>query len=137
MNRPYPKLAFKFYGPFKIVERIGAAAYKLHLPAHSLIHPVFHVSQLKPFTPDTAPVFSQLPDVPDLSAGDCQPEKILERRLVKKGNTAVPQVLVQWSGLPVSTATWEDFYVVRTRFPDAVAWGQATTEVAGGVTAGV
>lgn len=120
MNRPYPKLAFKFYGPFRVMERIGAAAYKLNLPTSSLIHPVFHISQLKPFTPDYTPVFSQLPDVQDLSTGDCKPEEILERRLVKNGNAAIPQVLIKWSGLPTSSATWEDNNVLKTRFPDAV-----------------
>ena len=83
-HRPYPKLAFKFYGPFAAVECIGAAAYKLALPADSLIHPIFHVSQLKPFTPNYTPVFAELPTLADLDAQEVIPEAILERRLVKK-----------------------------------------------------
>jgi hypothetical protein len=41
------KLATKYYGAFKILEKIGLAAYRLQLPATADIHPIFHVSQLK------------------------------------------------------------------------------------------
>jgi len=51
---------------------------------------------------------------------------------VKKGNKAIPQVLLKWTSLPESSATWEDYYVVKQRFPNAVAWGQAASEGGGG-----
>jgi hypothetical protein len=92
VNRPYPKLAFKYFGPYQVLERIGKAAYKLELPDDCLIHPVFHVSQLKPFLPNYSPVFTELPKVAELNKGDIFPEAVLQRRLVKKGNKAVSQV---------------------------------------------
>ena len=86
-----------------------------------LVHPVFHISQLKPFTPNYSPVYTTLPLLSDLSAIDLTPEAILHRRLVKKGNHTIAQVLVKWTRLPLSSATWEDFNVLRTRFPTSLA----------------
>lgn len=125
VNRPCPKLALKYFGPFKVLEKVGNAAYKLELPRGSMVHPVFHVSQLKGHVPDHTPVFTTLPVPLDLSAPGVIPEEILDRRLVKKGNASYLQILVKWSSIPAASATWEDYQVLKERYPDAPAWGHA------------
>lgn len=134
-NRPYPKLAYKYFGPYKVLERVGTVAYRLQLPADASIHDVFHISQLKPFVPDYTPVFDNLPMTTDLAAAAAVPQQVVARRLVKKGNKAIPQVKILWSGMPSHAATWEDYNVIKQRFPSAPAWGQAVSSAGGGVTA--
>jgi hypothetical protein len=94
VNKPFPKLALKYFGPYRVVEKLGTMAYKLQLPPQSAVHAVFHVYQLKAFTPDHSPVFSCLPDILALDFTELSPKVILDRRLVKKGNVAITQVLV-------------------------------------------
>jgi hypothetical protein len=42
--RANQKLAYKFFGSFPIIQKVGAVAYKLDLPSSSAILPVIHVS---------------------------------------------------------------------------------------------
>lgn len=134
VNRPYPKLSYKYFGPFTVLEKIGVVAYKLQLPTMAQVHPVFHVSQLKPFTANYTPVFQELPQATDLQTTDMLPEKILDRRMVRDGYSAATQILVKWQGLPDEQATWEDYYRLKGRFPSAAIWGRDHAQAGGNVT---
>lgn len=94
---------------------MGLVAYKLALPNSSRIHPVFHVSLLKKATgpPPTGPI--ELPE--SIQPAPAHLVAILDRKMVKRGNRAATKVLVQWSGLPLTEATWEFLYELRQRFP--------------------
>lgn len=131
ISREFTKLAFKYFRPFSILERIGAVAYKLQLPADCVVHPAFHIPQLKPYTPNYSPVFKDLTPISDLSVGTPTPVAILDRRLVKKGSFANQQLLVQWLTLSKDCTTWEDYFVLRTRFPDTAIWGPFASQGGG------
>ena len=49
------KLSPRFIGPFEVLEKVGAVAYRLALPPSlSSVHDLFHVSMLRKYTPDPA-----------------------------------------------------------------------------------
>jgi hypothetical protein len=128
-RRSNHKLAFKFFGPYEVLSRVGKVAYKLKLPANSQIHPVLHVSQLKKSVPP-AQVHSldfPLHFITDEKVG-VQPTHIHDRREIKHGRGYIKQALVEWSGLPSTLRTWEPEVELRRHFPLAAAWGQAALQ---------
>jgi len=129
-KRANHKLAFKYFGPYQILEKIGQVAYKLSLPASTSIHLVFHVSLLKKAVGNLTQVSDTLPVQTDALQF---PAKVLDRRVQTKDHVTVSQVLVQWSSWPPSLATWEDEAALRAKFPVAPAWGQAVSKEEGDV----
>ena len=101
-----------------VMEKIGNVAYKLQLPLHSQIHPVFHVSLLKRKIGLGKVACHDLPILGPDGQPKLEPVHVLERRLVKRKNKPVVQWLVQWSNLSVDEATWEDAEFVTQQFPD-------------------
>jgi hypothetical protein len=122
-SRAHHKLLFKYYGPYKVLERIGEVAYKLDLPSTSRIHPVIHVSQLKRAIGVKTQVQPCLPSPLDVFQ---VPVRVMQRRFRQQGPVSVSQVLVQWSGQPEALATWEDYDELKL-------WGQASFQERGNV----
>ncbi|KAH7657952.1 Ribonuclease H protein [Dioscorea alata] len=111
------KLCMKYFGPFTVLQRIGSVAYKLELPEHSHIHPVFHVSLLKKLITDMASEAALLPPITMESGPLIQPELILQHCTVIRNNRHISQALVQWCGLPMSENSWEDIALLRSQYP--------------------
>lgn len=122
--RPNNKLAPKFFGPYKIIDRCGSVAYKLELPPSSLIHPVFHVSQLKVMVGNVH-TSTELPEVID-DVLIKEPMRILERKMVQRQNKAVTKVLVQWANQGEEEATWEFLFDLQKKFPTFEPCGQGS-----------
>jgi hypothetical protein len=99
--RSSQKLAFNFFGPYKIVQKVGSVAYRLELTESSLVHPVFHVSQLKKAVGSKYLVSSLPLDIQSLQVT----EKVLQKRLVARDACTIMQILVKWSVLLESLAT--------------------------------
>jgi hypothetical protein len=120
IRRINQKLAARFYGPFRIVEKIGEVAYKLLLPDSSKIHPVFHVSLLKKAVGDYE-VQGTLPKELEITAEeDHYPEQVIGSRLITKEGLTVPQSLIKWRGGTLDDVTWEDNDFLQGQFPDFI-----------------
>ena len=110
-KRRNEKLSPKYFGPYRILKKIGYVAYKLKLPTSATIHPVFHISQLKK-------AFGECKDkvewVPFLTENP-EPDEIYG---YKKNSKGVWEVLISWKGLPKHEATWENYDDFQQSFPD-------------------
>ena len=93
------KLLLRWIGPFTILGRVGKVVYRLDLPeSMNRIHPVFHVSKLKPYK---ASGRLQPPLVPIEIEGELEyeVEPILDKRINKQSHIQDSvEYLVKWLG---------------------------------------
>jgi hypothetical protein len=100
------KLNPKFYGSYEVLQKVGKVAYKLNLPPESTIHPIFHVSQLKKQLGRRNETSPTLPWVGVDGNLKIEPAAIKGRRLIKRRNEGIAQVLIKWSNLSDEDSTW-------------------------------
>jgi hypothetical protein len=111
------KLTSKFYGPFRVTERVGKLAYHLQLPDGVKIHPVFHVSQLKKHLGDKVVPEPGLPLITEDGRIKMEPHQVLQTRSLPRSGVLVTQWLIEWTNLPPADASWEDANFIKTIFP--------------------
>ena len=113
------KLLPRYIGPFEVLERVGAIAYRLALPPSlSTVHEVFHVSMLQKYTPDPTHIVDWGELVVDADGTfEEGPMRIMDsREQVLRGKT-VRLVKVLWQHRGVKEATWEREDTVRANYP--------------------
>ena len=111
------KLAPKFYGPYKVLQKIGSVAYKLELPPSSRIHPVFHVSCLKQVLGTNVRTQTALPEMDKEGSILLEPIAILNRHTRQLCSHSISEVLIQWHGMQPEDATWEPLLQIQQQFP--------------------
>jgi hypothetical protein len=113
------KLAPRFIGSFKILEKRGEVAYQLELPPQlSDVHDVLHVSQLKKClrVPEEQIPMEDLDAKEDLSYQE-QSVMILETSERLTQNKKIKMCKVQWSHHTEDEATWEREEELKAEFP--------------------
>jgi hypothetical protein len=113
------KLAQRFIGPFKILEKRGEVAYQLELPPQlSDVHDVFHVSQLKKCL---RVLEEQLPmedwEAKEYLSYQEYPVNILETSERVTRNKKIRMCKVQWSHQIEVEASWEREEELMAEFP--------------------
>ena len=114
------KLAPRFVGPFRILESRGPLAFCLELPdSLSMVHDVFHVSQLKQCfkQPEQAVDLGEIQLSADLSYSE-RPVRVLETSERKTCNKTVKFMKVQWAHHSEKEATWEREDYLRSEYPE-------------------
>ena len=117
------KLAPRYVGPFKVLERKGEVAYRLELPLSlSGVHDVFHISQLKRClrVPEEQAPLDGVDVQEDLTYTE-HPLKILDTSERVTRNKRIKMCRVQWSHHSEAEATWEREDELRKTYPDLFA----------------
>ena len=113
------KLSSRFIGPFEVLERVGAVAYRLALPPSlSGVHEVFHVSMLRKYTREPAHVVDWGELVIDADGTfEEGPVRIMDSQEQVLRRKTVRLVKVLWKHRGVDEATWKHEDTMRTRYP--------------------
>ena len=130
-RRVIEKLEPTFYGPFPVIQCIGQVAYKLQLPPTFSIHPVFHISQLRPAVGTVLPTValpSQLSEDLELLL---EPVEVLGYRMIGNSIPHDVEVLIRWKDLPAHETTWEPFTLIQNQFPSFQLEDKVTVRAGG------
>ncbi|GJU12183.1 hypothetical protein Tco_1134579 [Tanacetum coccineum] len=113
------KLNPRYVGPFKVLKKVGAIAYKIELPQElSSVHNTFHVSNLKKcYSDDPLVVPLEGLQVDDKLHFVKEPVKIMDHEVKQLRQSHVPIVKVRWNSRRGPEFTWEREDQFRKKYP--------------------
>ncbi|GJW08460.1 putative reverse transcriptase domain-containing protein [Tanacetum coccineum] len=113
------KLNPRYVGPFKVLKKVGAIAYKIDLPQElSRVHNTFHVSNLKKcYSDDPLVVPLGGLQVYDKLHFVEEPVEIMDREVKQLRQSRVPIVKVRWNSRRGPEFTWEREDQFRKKYP--------------------
>jgi hypothetical protein len=117
------KLAPQYIGPYQILARRGEVAYQLSLPENlSVVHDVFHVSQLKKClrVPEEQLLVEGLEVQEDLTYTE-KPAQILETADRVTRRKTIRMCKVKWNHHSEEEATWEREDDLMAKYPELFA----------------
>ena len=100
------KLAKLYDGPFKVKARVSTNAYELELPASVRLHPVFNVSQLRPYHDPSARFPGRIIDPQPPVVVDGEEEYEVEEIISHRNARRRREYLVKWAGYSSLDNTW-------------------------------
>ncbi|XP_040994295.1 uncharacterized protein LOC121240836 [Juglans microcarpa x Juglans regia] len=114
------KLSLRYVGLFEVMERVGAIAYRLDLPAKMQeVHNVFHVSYSKKIFGERQPIVMEAGSI-RLQANlsyEKWPVHIVDSKEQERRNRKVSLVKVLWNNPAFQEETWEREDSMRTKYP--------------------
>ncbi|GJY42238.1 hypothetical protein Tco_0429508 [Tanacetum coccineum] len=113
------KLNPRYVGPFKVLKKVGAVAYKLELPQElSRVHNTFHVSNLKKcYSNDPLVVPLEGLQVDDKLHFVEEPVEVMDREVKQLRRSRVLIFKVRWNSRRGPEFTWEREDQFRKKYP--------------------
>ena len=111
-GRKDQRLVRKYEGPVEVLKKVGNTSYKVALPTWMKIHPVIHVSNLKPYYQDPDDMQRNAIARPAINLSQKESKEVEEFlaervRMGRRPTRRIHEYLVKWKNLPVEETSWE------------------------------
>ncbi|GJT84677.1 putative reverse transcriptase domain-containing protein [Tanacetum coccineum] len=124
------KLNPRYIGPFKVLTKVGTAAYRLELPDQlSCVHSYFHISNIKKYLSNEPLAIS----LDEIQIGDKlnfieELVEIMDCKVKRLKQSRIPIVKVRWNSRRGPEFTWEREDQMKKKYPHLFANPASTSK---------